>query len=37
MGFCMTGKIALNRVLGPHTQCRSVHIETLFSQAITEG
>jgi hypothetical protein len=35
MGFCMTGKIALNRVLGPHTQGSSFLIETLFSQAIT--
>jgi len=35
MGFCMTGKIALNRVLGPHTLGSSFRIETLFSQAIT--
>ena len=35
MGFCMTGKIALNRVLGPHPQGSSFLIATLFSQAIT--
>ena len=35
MGFCMTGKIALNRVLGPHTQGSSFLIETPFLQAIT--
>ena len=35
MGFCMTGKIALNRVLGPHTQGSSFLFETPFLQAIT--
>jgi hypothetical protein len=34
MGLCMTGKIALNRVLGPRTSGSSFLIETAFLQAI---